>query len=130
MTDPTLDSIGRLDEEIIRLWRERAALTSELIRIRTDLGLPGYRHAEQLRLVTRYREMLDTDGVQLAQLLTRHVLNPARSVTPTADGRLVRTAGGAGAYNVQGRVSWSLNPPPTHVAGRDELPFRGTRGDE
>jgi chorismate mutase len=69
-----LHDIERLDTEIIRLWQERVELTAELIRIRTDYGEPGYRHAEQMRVMTRYRQELNADGVELAQLILRHVL--------------------------------------------------------
>jgi chorismate mutase len=83
--DDALATIDRLDDEIIRLWQERVDLTSQLIRMRAGSGGPCYRHAEQNRLVTRYRAMLHTDGVQLAQLLIRHTLarQPADETTST-----------------------------------------------
>jgi chorismate mutase len=72
--DDALATIDRLDGEIIRLWQERVDLADEITRLRAGNGGPRYRHAEHTRLVTRYQEMLDTDGVQLAQLLIRHTL--------------------------------------------------------
>lgn len=69
-----LSDIERLDAEIIRLWQERVELTTELVRLRTDDGEPAYRHAEQVRVATRYRQELDADGVELAHLLLRHAL--------------------------------------------------------
>jgi chorismate mutase len=74
MTDQVLDEIDRLDAEIIRLWRERVALTALLVRLRSGDGGPTYRHAEQLRVTTRYVKELDYDGIQLANLLLRHTL--------------------------------------------------------
>jgi chorismate mutase len=77
MTGPierTLYDIDRLDAEIIRLWQERVELTAQLIRLRSCNGGPGYRHAEHMRVVSRYRQELDADGIELAHLLLRHAL--------------------------------------------------------
>jgi chorismate mutase len=69
-----VDDIERLDAQIIRLWQERVELTAALVRLRTNDGEPAYRHAEQMRMVTRYHQELDADGVELAHLLLRHAL--------------------------------------------------------
>jgi chorismate mutase len=74
MTGPILDELDRLDAEIIRLWRERVALTVHLVRLRSGQGAPTYRHAEQVRVTTRYVRELNSDGAELAHLLLRHVL--------------------------------------------------------
>jgi chorismate mutase len=76
-TDPigrALTDIDRLDAEIIRLWRERVALTVQLTRLRSSDGEPKYRHAEHVRVTTRYVQELNADGVALAHLLLRHLL--------------------------------------------------------
>ena len=77
MSDPigrALSDIDRLDAEIIRLWQERIELTTRLVQLRTGGGEPGYRHAAQMRMLTRYVRELDGDGIELAPLLLRHAL--------------------------------------------------------
>jgi hypothetical protein len=68
------DDIDRLDEEIIRLWRQRVTLLETLVHQRSSVGEPKYRHADHVKVTARYATELHTDGVELAHLLLRHAL--------------------------------------------------------
>ncbi len=71
-------SIGRLrqrideiDEALIELWRERAAISAEVGRVRIASGGTRLVLSREREIVDRFRDALGADGVQLALLILR-----------------------------------------------------------
>jgi chorismate mutase len=65
---------GRLDEIdhlIIKLWRERAAISQEVGATRVAAGGTRLVLAREQEILARFREALGADGTQLAMLILR-----------------------------------------------------------
>lgn len=62
--------LDQLDHELLALIRLRTAVARQLPAARTAAGRPGYRHADDLRLVRRFAA-LGPDGADLSRLLLR-----------------------------------------------------------
>ena len=56
---------------MIELWRERAAISGEVGRVRIASGGTRLVLAREREIVDRFREALGADGVQLALLILR-----------------------------------------------------------
>ncbi|MGC9666696.1 chorismate mutase [Planosporangium sp. 12N6] len=63
--------IDEIDETIIRLWQERAALSQEVGRTRVASGGTRLVLARERQILDRFRAVLGDDGVQLALLILR-----------------------------------------------------------
>jgi chorismate mutase len=63
--------IDEIDETIIRLWQERAALSQEVGKTRVASGGTRLVLARERQILDRFREVLGEDGVQLALLVLR-----------------------------------------------------------
>lgn len=63
--------IDAIDSEIIELWRERAAISGEVGRVRIASGGTRLVLSREREIVDRFREALGADGVQLALLILR-----------------------------------------------------------
>lgn len=63
--------IDQIDETIIRLWQERAALSQEVGRTRVASGGTRLVLARERQILEKFRSVLGDDGVQLALLLLR-----------------------------------------------------------
>jgi chorismate mutase len=63
--------IDEIDNEIIELWRERAAISGEVGRVRIASGGTRLVLAREREIVDRFRDALGADGVQLALLILR-----------------------------------------------------------
>jgi chorismate mutase len=60
-----------IDQQIIDLWRERAAISHEVGVTRVAAGGTRLVLAREQQILARFREALGTDGTQLALLLLR-----------------------------------------------------------
>jgi chorismate mutase len=65
------DRIDEIDEAMINLWRERAAISGEVGRVRIASGGTRLVLAREREIVDRFRDALGADGVQLALLILR-----------------------------------------------------------
>jgi chorismate mutase len=65
------DRIDEIDNSLIELWRERAAISGEVGRVRIASGGTRLVLAREREIVDRFREALGADGVQLALLILR-----------------------------------------------------------
>jgi chorismate mutase len=63
--------IDEIDNAIIELWRERAAISGEVGRVRIASGGTRLVLAREREIVDRFRDALGADGVQLALLILR-----------------------------------------------------------
>lgn len=74
-TQPDLNSlrerINDIDDEIIRLWRERSQVSKEVGRIRMAAGGTRLVLSRERQICERFRSALGEDGTQLALLLLR-----------------------------------------------------------
>jgi chorismate mutase len=63
--------IDEIDEELVRLWRERAAISQEVGATRVAAGGTRLVLAREQEILARFREALGDDGTQLAMLILR-----------------------------------------------------------
>jgi chorismate mutase len=63
--------IDEVDADLIRLWRERAALSGRVGAARMAAGGTRLVLAREQQVVDTYREALGAEGTQLAMLLLR-----------------------------------------------------------
>lgn len=63
--------IDEIDEALIKLWRERAAISQEVGKTRVAAGGTRLVLAREQEIYTRFREALGADGTQLARLILR-----------------------------------------------------------
>jgi chorismate mutase len=63
--------IDEIDETIIRLWQERAALSQEVGKTRVASGGTRLVLARERQILDRFRADLGEDGIQLALLVLR-----------------------------------------------------------
>jgi chorismate mutase len=63
--------IDEIDSQLIELWRERAAISGEVGRVRIASGGTRLVLERERQIVDRFREALGADGVQLALLILR-----------------------------------------------------------
>jgi chorismate mutase len=63
--------IDAIDNALIELWRERAAISGEVGRVRIASGGTRLVLAREREIVDRFRDALGADGVQLALLILR-----------------------------------------------------------
>ncbi|GAA1816023.1 chorismate mutase [Planosporangium flavigriseum] len=63
--------IDEIDETILRLWQERAALSQEVGKTRVASGGTRLVLARERQILDRFRAELGEDGVQLALLILR-----------------------------------------------------------
>jgi chorismate mutase len=63
--------IDEIDETIIRLWQERAALSQEVGKTRVASGGTRLVLARERQILDRFRAVLGEDGIQLALLILR-----------------------------------------------------------
>lgn len=63
--------IDEIDAAIIELWRERAAISGEVGRVRIASGGTRLVLSREREIVDRFGEALGPDGVQLALLILR-----------------------------------------------------------
>jgi chorismate mutase len=63
--------IDEIDDTMINLWRERAAISGEVGRVRIASGGTRLVLAREREIVDRFRDALGADGVQLALLILR-----------------------------------------------------------
>ncbi|MGE5828493.1 MAG: chorismate mutase [Micromonosporaceae bacterium] len=77
--DPGADSriaelrarIDEIDSALIRLWRERAAISHEVGATRIAAGGTRLVLAREQEILARFRDALGADGTQLAMLILR-----------------------------------------------------------
>jgi monofunctional chorismate mutase, high GC gram positive type len=65
------ERIDEIDNAIIHLWQERAAISAEVGRVRIAAGGTRLVLSREREIVDRFRDALGTDGVQLALLILR-----------------------------------------------------------
>jgi chorismate mutase len=65
------ERIDEIDNAIIQLWQERAAISAEVGRVRIASGGTRLVLSREREIVDRFRDALGTDGVQLALLILR-----------------------------------------------------------
>ncbi len=65
------ERIDEIDNALIELWRERAAISAEVGRIRIASGGTRLVLSREREIVDRFRDALGPDGVQLALLILR-----------------------------------------------------------
>jgi chorismate mutase len=63
--------IDEIDDTIIRLWQERAAISHEVGVTRVAAGGTRLVLAREQEILDRFREALGSDGTQLAMLILR-----------------------------------------------------------
>ena len=63
--------IDEIDDALIELWQERAAISAEVGRVRIASGGTRLVLSREREIVDRFREALGADGVQLALLILR-----------------------------------------------------------
>ncbi|HEV7898958.1 MAG TPA: chorismate mutase [Planosporangium sp.] len=63
--------IDEIDQAIISLWQERAALSQEVGKTRVASGGTRLVLARERQILDRFRSVLGEDGVQLALLILR-----------------------------------------------------------
>lgn len=69
--DALRERINAADEELIRIWRERAELSRQVGVARMAAGGTRLVLAREQAIVDKFRRELGTDGAQLAMLLLR-----------------------------------------------------------
>jgi chorismate mutase len=65
------ERIDEIDNAIIELWQERAAISAEVGRVRIASGGTRLVLSREREIVDRFRDALGADGVQLALLILR-----------------------------------------------------------
>ncbi|HEU0241323.1 MAG TPA: chorismate mutase [Micromonosporaceae bacterium] len=65
------ERIDEIDNELIRLWQERAEISAEVGRVRIASGGTRLVLSREREIVDRFRDALGADGVQLALLILR-----------------------------------------------------------
>ena len=65
------ERIDEIDNAIIQLWHERAAISAEVGRVRIASGGTRLVLSREREIVDRFRDALGADGVQLALLILR-----------------------------------------------------------
>jgi chorismate mutase len=65
------ERIDLLDEDLIRIWRERAMLSRRIGELRKASGGTRLVLSRESEVIRRFREGLGTDGVSLALLVLR-----------------------------------------------------------
>jgi chorismate mutase len=65
------ERIDEIDNTIIGLWQERAAISAEVGRVRIASGGTRLVLSREREIVDRFRDALGADGVQLALLVLR-----------------------------------------------------------
>jgi chorismate mutase len=65
------ERIDEIDDTLIRLWQERAAISAEVGRVRIASGGTRLVLSREREIVDRFRDALGADGVQLALLILR-----------------------------------------------------------
>ena len=63
--------IDEIDNALIELWQERAAISAEVGRVRIASGGTRLVLSREREIVDRFRDALGADGVQLALLILR-----------------------------------------------------------
>jgi chorismate mutase len=63
--------IDEIDTALVALWRERAAISQEVGATRVASGGTRLVLSREQEIVSRFREALGADGVQLAMLILR-----------------------------------------------------------
>jgi chorismate mutase len=63
--------IDEIDQTIMRLWQERAALSQEVGKTRVASGGTRLVLAREREILDRFRAVLGEDGIQLALLILR-----------------------------------------------------------
>src|SRR5215467_5712670 len=63
--------IDEIDDALIELWQERAAISAEVGRVRIASGGTRLVLSREREIVDRFRDALGADGVQLALLILR-----------------------------------------------------------
>ncbi|MBX6748670.1 MAG: chorismate mutase [Micromonosporaceae bacterium] len=63
--------LDEIDQKLIELWRERAAISHEVGQTRVAAGGTRLVLAREQEILHRFREALGSDGTQLALLLLR-----------------------------------------------------------
>jgi chorismate mutase len=63
--------LDEIDERLIELWQERAAISHEVGVTRVASGGTRLSLAREQEILNRYREALGEDGIQLAMLVLR-----------------------------------------------------------
>ena len=63
--------IDEIDQELIHLWRERAAISQEVGATRVAAGGTRLVLAREQEILARFREALGEDGTHLAMLILR-----------------------------------------------------------
>ncbi|TQS44932.1 chorismate mutase [Cryptosporangium phraense] len=65
------ERINAADDELIRIWRERAELSRQVGAARMAAGGTRLVLSREKAIVDKFRDALGTDGAQLAMLLLR-----------------------------------------------------------
>ena len=65
------ERIDEIDNAIIQMWQERAAISAEVGRVRIASGGTRLVLSREREIVDRFRDALGADGVQLALLILR-----------------------------------------------------------
>jgi chorismate mutase len=65
------ERIDEIDNTLIELWRERAAISAEVGRVRIASGGTRLVLSREREIVDRFRDALGADGVQVALLILR-----------------------------------------------------------
>ncbi len=65
------ERIDEIDATLIELWKERAAISAEVGRVRIASGGTRLVLSREREIVDRFGEALGADGVQLALLILR-----------------------------------------------------------
>jgi chorismate mutase len=78
--------LDEIDQKLIELWRERAAISQEVGQTRLAAGGTRLVLAREQEILHRFREALGSDGTQLALLLLRAGRGKLASA-PAASGR-------------------------------------------
>jgi len=63
--------LDEIDQQLIELWRERAAISQEVGATRMAAGGTRLVLAREQEILARFREALGADGTQLALLILR-----------------------------------------------------------
>ncbi len=63
--------LDEIDQKLIELWRERAAISHEVGQTRVAAGGTRLVLAREQEILSRFREALGADGAQLALLILR-----------------------------------------------------------
>jgi chorismate mutase len=70
------ERIDDIDDTLIQLWRERAALSQRISVMRVAAGGTRLALSREREIVQRFREALGSDGAELALLVLRSGRGP------------------------------------------------------